>query len=120
MYEAITIPVPTASPCSQVPYPDAASMACPKVCPRFKVARTPPSLSSAATTSALLAQLLWMAYLNASGSLSNSFSILSSSHTKRSASRIKPYLIISEMPDASSLSGRVLSDVVSINTHRGW
>lgn len=41
------------------------SMAWPKVWPKFRVARTPPSFSSAATTSALLTQERSMAYVNA-------------------------------------------------------
>ncbi len=47
------------------PYPRPVSMACPKVWPRLRVALTPPSLSSAATTAALLRQDCSMAYVHA-------------------------------------------------------
>ena len=35
----MTVPMATASPCSHTPYPDEVSMACPKVWPKFNVAR---------------------------------------------------------------------------------
>ena len=42
--------------------------------------------------------------------------MLASSHSKKGASRMRPYLMISEMPDASSRSGRLSSVAMSIST----
>ena len=44
-------------------------LTCPNVCPRLRVALTPPSFSSAATTAALFSHDRWMAYAMAEGSL---------------------------------------------------
>jgi hypothetical protein len=46
-------------------------------------------------------------------------SMWASCHSKKAASRIKPYLMISEMPLCSSRSGSVRSVSVSTNTHCG-
>ena len=53
---AIIVPTATASPCNQFPYPKCVSIAWPKVWPRFNNARSPFSVSSRATTSALIWQ----------------------------------------------------------------
>ena len=55
------MPQPTASPCVKRRYAVAASRACPSVCPRFRTRRSPSSLSSRATTSALSRQAPAMA-----------------------------------------------------------
>ena len=53
---AMIIPKATASPCKYFSYPVAASMAWPKVWPKFKIARKLRSRSSRATTVALISQ----------------------------------------------------------------
>src|SRR3546814_6775606 len=49
-----------------------------------------------------------------------SWEILRSSHKKKSASRINPYLMTSARPADNSRGGKVLSDSVSANTNCGW
>eukprot|EP00804_Cyclotella_cryptica_P019705 CCRYP_016476-RA/>CCRYP_016476-RA protein AED:0.40 eAED:0.40 QI:1/1/1/1/0/0/2/347/165 len=117
---AMTVPIETPSPCSQYPYPDPFSIACPKVCPKFNVALIPASFSSACTTSALFSQDRLIAYRVASASLLNNLSMFSSCHSKKGASRISPYLTTSLKPDFSSRSGRVTRTDVSMKTHCGW
>ena len=45
--------------------------------------------------------------------------MLASSHSKKGASRMRPYLMISEMPDASSRSGKLSSVAMSMSTAQG-
>jgi len=85
-----------------------------------RVTRSTLTFSSAATTAALFSQLLLMASAKTSGSRFRSLGIAVSIHSKKSGSLIKPYLMISEMPDLSSRSGRLLRVDVSMKTHSGW
>ena len=114
------VPMATASPCRKVPYPVHVSTACPNVCPRFRVARTPLSFSSSSTISALLMHERFIAYASASGSRASTRSQCSSCHAKKAASRMRPYLTTSGRPDTNSRSGRVSRTCVSITTLRGW
>ena len=116
---ASTVPAATASPCNHVPYPIAFSIAWPKVWPKFRIALTPCSRSSSATTSTLFLQLRSIASSNILCSLAKSLVIFFSSHSKNARSRINPYLIISAIPLINSLLGKVSRVVLSANTIRG-
>ena len=118
--DASSIPVPTASPCSHVPYPVAVSIAWPNVCPKLRSARSPVSRSSAATISALTRQLSWMACASASSSRSRSARMFRSSQSKKAASRIAPYLTTSASPAVTSRAGSVARQPVSTSTATGW
>mmetsp|Transcript_30971 Transcript_30971/g.74847 ORF Transcript_30971/g.74847 Transcript_30971/m.74847 type:complete len:228 (+) Transcript_30971:96-779(+) len=119
MVAAMAVPIDTPSPCSHVPYPDPFSIACPNVCPRFNVARTPASFSSAWTTSDLFSHDRLMAYRVTAGSRLRSLSMFCSCHSKKGESLMRPYLTTSLRPLFNSRSGRVLRMVVSMKTHWG-
>jgi len=89
-FAAMHMPAAIASPCNQLPYPCAVSIAWPKVWPRFSSARTPASRSSAATMRALLAQQRATACERVGLSRCNSVGSCSSSQSKNSASSIRP------------------------------
>ena len=119
MLAAITMPAPTASPCSHSPCPSPVSMACPKVCPKFSNARSPCSRSSAATTSALFWHARITASLIAAASRAKMDFAFVSIQSKKSGSRIKPYLMVSATPHRNSRSSSVVSVSLSLITHTG-
>ena len=116
---AITVPADTASPCNQTPYPCSVSIAWPKVCPKFKVARSPASRSSAETTRAFAAQDCSMVFINASSSSAQIEAMCCSNQVKKGSSQIKPYLITSASPADSSRGAKVRKVAMSIMTACG-
>ena len=117
---AIASPTPTASPCNQGPNPVTCSMACPKVWPRLRSARSPVSRSSRETTPALMAQQRCTACASAAGSSASKASAFASSQAKKSASQISACFTTSARPARSSRGGSVTSVAVSASTASGW
>ena len=85
------------------------------------MARTPVvSNSSAATTAAFSSQQRAISGTSAAGSRVRIAPAFASSHAKKSASAITPYLTTSASPPANSRSGSEFSTSGSISTPAGW
>ena len=116
---ASTMPIATASPCSQRSYPAIDSIAWPNVWPRFSSARR-------AVLALVLGDDRGLDLAAAADRVRrarrrrarSSFAMCASSQAKNSASTITPYLMTSASPARSSRGGSVASVSVSASTRR--
>ena len=80
----------------------------------------PISVSSAETILDLVAHERSIAVIKVDLSLSNKRVLLDSIQSKKSTSAIRPYLIISAIPEENCLSDNVPNTSTSIKTAAGW
>ena len=94
-------------------------MACPKVCPKFKIALKPFSFSSFETTLALISIDFFIA--NSIEEILSFFKLIAflSTQQKNLLSKIIPCLITSTSPHMTSLFGRLFNEELSTITKEG-
>ena len=115
---ASAVPTATASPWFMAS--EHFSMACPSVCPRLSLRRSPASYSSRSTISALTRTAADTTADSSAVSPRNASKPRRSSRANSSASAMTAALTASASPARNSLSGSVRSSAGSQTTNRGW